>query len=175
MLNRSHTDIEAAFTFDTRSIRRSHQSCPDFCGMLRRFRRPSRCVMMDLRVNVLSLTQHKIYHFGDFLRSQSLGLVYGRNCKPDTTKANTHPEHKSTTTQNKHKLEMWAEDAQRDGRPAEYRWRPLLNAAVWLTPTTRVSCSRPNAAETRNPLKLAGVPQTNETISAASMPKFTRS
>jgi len=33
------------------------------------------------------------------------------------------------------KLEMWA-NAQRDGRPAEYRWRPLLNAAVWLTPTT---------------------------------------
>jgi len=33
---------------------------------------------------------------------------------------------------------------QRDGRPAEYRWRPLLNAAVWLTPTTRVPCS--NAA-----------------------------
>jgi len=57
------------------------------------------------------------------------------------------------------------------GRPAEYRWRPLLNAAVWLTPTTRVSCS--NAAKTRNPLKLAGVPQTNETISAASGPKFT--
>jgi len=24
--------------------------------------------------------------------------------------------------------EMWA-DAQRDGRPAEYRWRPLFNAA----------------------------------------------
>jgi len=34
---------------------------------------------------------------------------------------------------------MWA-DAQRDGRPVEYRWRPLLNAAVWLTPTARVSC-----------------------------------
>ena len=31
-------------------------------------------------------------------------------------------------------LEMWA-NAQRDGRPAEYRWRPLFNAAVWLTPT----------------------------------------
>ena len=42
---------------------------------------------------------------------------------------------------------------------------------VWLTPTTRVPCS--NAAKTRNPLKLAGVPQTNETISAASRPKFT--
>jgi len=65
---------------------------------------------------------------------------------------------------------MWA-NAQRDGRPAEYSWRPLLNAAVWLMPTTRVPCS--NAAKTRNPLKLPGVPQTNEKISAASGPKFT--
>ena len=58
---------------------------------------------------------------------------------------------------------MWA-SAQRDGRLVEYRWRPLSNAAVWL-------CS--NAAKTRNPLKLPGVPQTNEKISAASEPKFT--
>ena len=65
---------------------------------------------------------------------------------------------------------MWA-NAQRDGRPAEYRWRPLFNAAVWLTSTTRVPCS--NAAKTQNPMKLAGVPQTNETISATSGPKFT--
>ena len=42
---------------------------------------------------------------------------------------------------------------------------------VWLTPTTRVPCS--NAAKMPNPLKFAGVPQTNETISAASGPKFT--
>ena len=42
---------------------------------------------------------------------------------------------------------------------------------VWLTPTTRVP--RSNAAKTRNQLKFAGVPQTNETISAASGPKFT--
>jgi len=28
----------------------------------------------------------------------------------------------------KQKLEMWA-NAQRDGRPAEYRWRPLFNTA----------------------------------------------
>jgi len=28
----------------------------------------------------------------------------------------------------KKKLEMWA-NAQPDGRPAEYRWRPLFNAA----------------------------------------------
>ena len=56
----------------------------------------------------------------------------------------------------KRRTRMWA-NAQNDGRPAEYRWRPLLNAAVWLTPTTRVPCS--NAAKTRNPLKLAGVPK----------------
>jgi len=68
------------------------------------------------------------------------------------------------------KLEMWA-NAQRDGRPAEYRWHPLFNAAVLLTPTTRVPCS--NDAKMRNPLKLPGVPQTNERISAASGPKFT--
>ena len=48
-------------------------------------------------------------------------------------------------------------DAQRDGRPAEYRWRALFNAAVWLTPTTTVPCS--NAAKMRNPLKLAGCPK----------------
>ena len=40
-----------------------------------------------------------------------------------------------------------------------YRWRPLFNAAVWLTPTTRVPCS--NAAKTRNPLKLVGVSPTD--------------
>jgi len=62
-------------------------------------------------------------------------------------------------------------NAQRDGRRTEYRWCPLFNAAVWLTPTTRVPCS--NAVKMRNPLKLPGVPQTNERISAASGPKFT--
>ena len=65
---------------------------------------------------------------------------------------------------------MWA-NAQRDGRPAEYRWRPLFNAAVWLTSTTRVPCS--NAAKKRNPLTLAEVPKTKKMISAASGPKFT--
>jgi len=42
---------------------------------------------------------------------------------------------------------------------------------VWLTPTTGVQCS--NAAKTRNPSKLAGVPQTTEPISAATGPKVT--
>ena len=62
---------------------------------------------------------------------------------------------------------MWA-NAQRDGRHAEYRWHPLFNAAVWLTPIRRVACS--NAAKTRNLLKFAGVPQTRQQISAASGP-----
>jgi len=38
-------------------------------------------------------------------------------------------------------------------------------------PNTGVPCS--NVAKTRNPLKLAGVPQTTGSISAASGPKFT--
>ena len=41
---------------------------------------------------------------------------------------------------------------------------------VWLMPTTRLPCS--NAAETRNALKFAWVPQTRQQISAASRPKF---
>jgi len=65
---------------------------------------------------------------------------------------------------------MWA-NAQRDGRPAEYRWRPLFNATVWLTPTARVPYS--NGAKTRNPLKFVGVPQTRQRISAVSRLKFT--
>ena len=67
------------------------------------------------------------------------------------------------------KTRMWS-IAQSDGRPAEYRWHPLFNVAVSLAPTTRVPCS--NGAKTRNPLKLAGVAQTNEPISAASGTKF---
>jgi len=34
-------------------------------------------------------------------------------------------------------LEMRANAQKRDGRAAEYRWRPLFIAAKWLTPTTR--------------------------------------
>jgi len=66
---------------------------------------------------------------------------------------------------------MWA-NAQRDGRPAEYTWRPLFNAAKfgWRW-TTRVPCS--NAAKTRKSLKLEGVTQTRQRISAVSSPKFT--
>ena len=41
---------------------------------------------------------------------------------------------------------MWV-NAQRAGRPPEYRWRPLFNAA-------KLPCS--NASKTRNQLKFAG-------------------
>ena len=64
---------------------------------------------------------------------------------------------------------MWA-DAKRDGRPAEYQWRPLFNVAKfgWRRLLDAVQpCS--NAAKTRNPLKFAGVPQTNERIWAANV------
>ena len=64
-------------------------------------------------------------------------------------------------------IRMWA-NAQRDGRPAECRWHPLFNDAKLST--TRVPYS--NAAKVRNPLKLAGVPQTPEPISVVSRPKF---
>ena len=53
----------------------------------------------------------------------------------------------------------------------------IIGGALCSTPQSLadahagVPCN--NAAETRNPLNLAGVPQTNETISSASGPKFT--
>jgi len=59
---------------------------------------------------------------------------------------------------------MWA-NVQRDGRPAEHRWRPLFNAAKFGW--------RSNAAKTRNLLKFDGVPQTRQPISAVSGPMFT--
>jgi len=54
---------------------------------------------------------------------------------------------------------------------------PNIGGALCSTPQSLADahyympCS--NAAKTRKPLKVAGVPQTNETISAASGPKFT--
>ena len=65
---------------------------------------------------------------------------------------------------------MWA-NAQCDGRPAKYRWRPLQCHKVWLMPNTEMPCN--NVAKKQNLLKLAGVPQTTRPISAASEPKFT--
>ena len=50
---------------------------------------------------------------------------------------------------------MWA-NAQRDGHPAKYRWRPLINATKFSW-CPLLPCS--NAAMMRNPLKIAGVPK----------------
>jgi len=69
------------------------------------------------------------------------------------------------------KLEMWA-NAQRDGRPAEYR-RPLFNAAKFGWCRLQECRAVTLHAKTRNPLKFAGVPQTRQQISAPSRPKFT--
>ena len=54
---------------------------------------------------------------------------------------------------------------------------PNIGGALCSTPQTvadahyQMSCS--SAAKMRNPLKLAGVPQTNERVSATRGPKFT--
>ena len=73
--------------------------------------------------------------------------------------------HHSTTCSEgePYRTRMWA-NAQRDGRPAEYRWRPLFNAAKFGWRPVLELCS--NTAKARNPLKFAGVPQTRQQISA---------
>jgi len=48
--------------------------------------------------------------------------------------------------------------------PGKYRWRPVLNAAKFGS--CSLLCS--NTAKTRNLLKIAGVPQTRQQISAGS-------
>ena len=62
---------------------------------------------------------------------------------------------------------MWA-NAQRDGRPAEHKWRAVQRHSLADAHYTWLPCS--NAAKTQNPLKFAGVPQTTGSISAASGP-----
>jgi len=66
---------------------------------------------------------------------------------------------------------MWA-NAQRDGHPAKYRWRPLFNAPKcgWR-PILECRAVRLPRRETH--WNLQGVPQTTRLISAASGPKFT--
>jgi len=65
---------------------------------------------------------------------------------------------------------MWA-NAQPDGRPAEHRWHPCSTPQSLADAHYYMPCSK--AAKARKPLKVAGVPQTPEKISAASGSKFT--
>ena len=63
-------------------------------------------------------------------------------------------------------------NAQRDGRPAEYRWRPLFNAAkCGCRPL--LECLAVTLPRRETPLKLPRVPQTRQKISAANSPEFT--
>jgi len=64
---------------------------------------------------------------------------------------------------------MWA-NGQRAGALPNVGGASFQRRNVWLTPTSRVPCS--NAAKKRNPLKFAGIPQTDKPISGASGPKF---
>ena len=83
---------------------------------------------------------------------------------------NVHQCTRAPNLKKKHKLEMWA-NAQRDGRPAEHRWRPLFNSAKFgwrsLLDCCAVMLLRCGSC------KVVEVPQTPETILAASRPKFT--
>ena len=70
---------------------------------------------------------------------------------------------------------MWA-NAQRDGRPAEYRWCPLFNAAKfgWRPLLECRAVTLPiKDAKAVEICRGASKAQTNETISAVSGPKFT--
>ena len=64
----------------------------------------------------------------------------------------------------------WA--AQRHGRPAEYSWHPLFNAAKfgWCPLLECRAVTKPRREKRSN---LLGCPKTTELISATSGPKFT--
>jgi len=66
---------------------------------------------------------------------------------------------------------MWA-DAQRDGRPAEYRWRPLFNVAKFDWRPI-LECCAVTLQRRESRWNYLGCPQTTGLISAASGPKFT--
>jgi len=69
---------------------------------------------MQMRTQYYKLKKHIPLHFVEiFIVDITLRAMYVRN---------------KTSTNELVKLEMWA-NAQPDGRPAKYRWRPLFNAA----------------------------------------------
>jgi len=71
-------------------------------------------VFQDNRLPVISISVIIHQTVVSFITALSLCNYYAINHLSPTAKPSV--------------LEMWA-NAQRDGRPAEYRWRPLLNAA----------------------------------------------
>jgi len=71
-----------------------------------------------------------------------------KNTGATTKRPNIDATHCTAALSVKQSTRMWA-NAQRDGRPAEYRWRPLFNAAKFGWPTTRVRCITLPRCETR--------------------------
>jgi len=71
---------------------------------------------------------------GRKLRQGAKATVDGAEPQPRHCNQTNHWSHRTKKKiekirkRTKNKLEMWA-NAQCDGRPAEYRWRPLFNAA----------------------------------------------
>ena len=59
-----------------------------------------------------------------------MSVLYRLYDRPSAVYYNMQLYYEKETHETHKELEMWA-NAQRDGRPAKYRWRPLLNAAKY--------------------------------------------
>ena len=115
-------------------------------------------IIHHILVDIRNIQRHTdILHYVD-IRALFIELYGLQNDNPDFTRFKTsltkslntrnlanrsHVSGSSKTSELITKLRcklfanrMWA-NAQRDGRPAEYRWRHLVNTKVWLTLTTR--------------------------------------
>jgi len=62
-----------------------------------------------------------------FFTGQMLFLTPNQQCRSTEGTHGNVTIYDNQQVEYRPKLEMWA-NAQRDGRPAEYRWRPLFNA-----------------------------------------------
>jgi len=121
-------------------------------------------------------------HFGDFL-GPALTASHVQHISNMHSKFALRPHHvhgsmvdiQSPTAEirrGKKELEMWA-NAQRHGRPAEHRWRPLFNAAKfgWRS---LLYCCAVTLPRREGRWNLKGCPKLHgKPISAASRPKFT--
>jgi len=90
------------------SRRECTQSVPDFTKI------EGRLAELGLYPNTMKMGRNKI--------------VSNIRLKPSFNRITETESYTKHSEQNNSKLEMWA-NAQRHGRPAEHRWRPLFNAA----------------------------------------------
>jgi len=96
----------------------------------------------NTRSNILSHTSTKYqpWKFSEDRSGRCWDLFAPIKKKMKDKKKVTAVEHKPASLQPGGLTGIWA-DAQSDGRPAQYNWRPLLNAAAWLTTSAWVPCS----------------------------------